>query len=393
VVTRAAPHAGFVQPQHRVGDLVRAHCATYLRAESTTPLQGRVLKKLASCRTPELGGYVDLCDVCDFRRVVYNPCRNRHCPSCEGQAAKKWLAEVQARLLPTHHFHVVFTLPGDLRSLAFQNAKLVYDLMQRAAGQALLEAGKDPKFLGAQLGAITVLHTWTRELLYHPHVHCVVTGGGLTPDGARWKESWGKKYLAPTALLGKHFRDHLACGLDRLARRGELRLGGECRYLDTAHDADALAELLEDLRDGSCFVYAKTAFNGLDRLVRYLARYTHRVGISDRRLLSVSQDEVTFATKSGRKITLHPHDFLHRFLLHVLPHRLVKIRHYGLYSNAHRKRLALARAILVPHDTPLSTSESEPPEEPSLGPCPQCFFGLLTREDVPANPVVPLPWP
>jgi len=395
IALAASPRSVPTRPKHRVSDVVRSHSTKYLRSEPTTPLQQRTLEALARCRTPALGGYVDCCDVCDFRRVVYNPCRNRHCPSCEGQAAQEWLADMQARLLPTRHFHVVFTLPGDLRSLAFQNTRRVYDLMLRAAGRALADVGNDPKFLGAQLGAVAVLHTWTREMLYHPHVHCVVTGGGLSPDGSRWKRSHGDKYLAPTRVLAARFRRYVLRGLRRLLGRGELRFAGGCEDLDPAVDSEAFEDLLAAMKRSDWLVYAKAAFQDLGHLLRYLARYTHRVGMSDRRLLTVTQDEVTFATKDSRKTTLSAFQFLGRFLLHVLPHRFVKIRSYGLYANTCRARLDLARAILAPNETPpeIESEREALDDERGLGPCPECFFGQLSREDLIPAPEIPDPWP
>lgn len=292
-MTTATPTA----PRYRVSDVVRAHAAEYLHLRPTTPQQRKTLEAIAKCRTPELGGYVATCDVCDYRRVVYNPCRNRHCPGCEGQVAEKWTSDLQKRLLPCTYFHVVFTLPGELRALAFQNAKLVYGLMLRLAGRALQDVADHPKYLGAQLGTTVVLHTWTQKLLYHPHVHCAVTAGGLTRDGSSWKQAWGKRYFAPKARFGARFRTLLLRALARAHAAGELRFAGGCKYL---RDPVAFEKLRLKLNCTSWNVYAKAALGNVDRLIRYFGRYSRRVGISDRRLREVDEDEVTFRYQDRR---------------------------------------------------------------------------------------------
>lgn len=364
--------------RHRVGDVVRAHGDEYAHLYPCTPRQRGVLRALARCRTEELGGFVATCDSCDYRRVIYNPCRNRHCPSCEGQAAAQWLEELRGRILPCRYFHVVFTLPSELRWLAFQNAALVYGLMLRSAGETLVEMGRDPRHLGAQLGATAVLHTWRRDLQLHPHVHCLVTGGGLSDDGSRWTESPRARFLAPIRLLGARFRDKILRRLTRAHARGALRFSGGCRDLAAP---GAFTALQRDLRRKSWLVYSKAAFGDLDHLLRYLGRYTHRVGISDRRLLEVTDDRVTFATKNGGQVSLSPFDFLSRFLLHALPRGFVKIRHYGLFATQARARLEQARVLLA--DYTLEPDATEPPDLPDPDdlpdvPCPQCLFGRVT---------------
>lgn len=276
---------------------MRTHAAEYLHLRPTTPQQRKTLEAIAKCRTPELGGYVATCDVCDYRRVVYNPCRNRHCPGCEGQVAEKWTSDLQKRLLPCPYFHVVFTLPGQLRALAFQNAKLVYGLMLRLAGRALQDVADHPKYLGAQLGTTVVLHTWTQKLLYHPHVHCAVTAGGLTRDGSSWKQAWGKRYFAPKARFGARFRTLLLRALARAHAAGELRFAGGCKHL---RDPATFEKLRLQLNCTSWNVYAKAALGNVDRLIRYFGRYSRRVAISDRRLLEVDEDEVTFRHQDRR---------------------------------------------------------------------------------------------
>ena len=375
-------HAQTQPPKHRVGDIFRARGAEYAYLRGTTPQQRRTLDALAACRTEELGGYVASCDVCDYRRVVYNPCRNRHCPSCEGQLAEAWTRELLQRLLPCRYFHVVFTLPGDLRSLAFQNAKLVYGLMLKLAGRALLRVARLPKHLGAQLGVTTVLHTWTQDLRYHPHVHCIVTAGGLSPDGSCWKRSWGEHYLAPNRLLGARYRRSLLRSLAHAYRTGKLRFAGGCESLA---DPNAFLQLRRRLEAKRWNVYAKAAFADVSRLVRYFGRYMRRIAISDRRLLEADYDSVRFATKDGGEVWLDTLDFIHRFLLHVLPHGFVKVRHYGLHASACRRRLERARALLGGDSEP-DESATLDPEEDAQERCPQCFFGLLRREELWSQP-------
>jgi len=355
------------------------------------PQQLKAMQAIMDCRTPALGGYVEACDACDYRRVVYSPCRNRHCPSCQGLLAQEWTSELQARLLPVRHLHVVFTLPQELRALAFQNMDVVYDLMLRAAGAVLRHVAKDQKHLGAQIGATALLHTWTRDLRYHPHVHCVVTAGGLTAQD-EWVQAWSDQYFASQKLLASLYRVHVMRGVRRAWNAGELRFAGRAGNLA---DPDAFHSLCETLFEKDWLVYAKSAFKDLDRLIHYFGRYVHRIAISDSRLLEVTEDCVTFATKGGATESLSPLDFAQRFLLHVLPHGFVKVRHYGLYAPACAKRLEAARRALkgdAPAEDPTSAedrdSDSEPPKDV---PCPQCLFGVLVREEFP--PLVPGPLP
>jgi hypothetical protein len=344
-----------------------------------------VLQALARCRTEALGGYVATCDTCDYRRIVYNPCRDRHCPACEGHAAQEWLADLRRRILPCRYFHVVFTVPAELRWLAFQNGALVYDLMLRAAGETLLEAGQQPKFLGAQLGITVVLHTWKRDLQLHPHVHCLVTAGGLTAAGDQWIPSYGEHYLFPNDLLAARFRAKILGRLAKAHRAGALRFASGCADLASP---EQFATARSRLETKSWLVYSKAAFKDLDHLLRYLGRYTHRVGISDRRILEATDDSITFATKNGGTANLLPFDFISRFLLHVLPRGFVKIRHYGLFSAPARKRREIARGILGLAESPVAPAQDDPldpvdPVEPASLPCPQCFFGHLELEPLP----------
>jgi hypothetical protein len=318
-----------------VADIFRAHGEVYRREHVLPPDQLKVMRAIEVCRTEVLGGHVDVCDRCGLEQPSYNSCRNRHCPKCQSLAQARWIEERQERLLPTHYFHVVFTLPSALRPLCRRNQRAMYKLLFDAATRTLLLLGEDPKRLGGQLGITAVLHTWTRELEFHPHLHCIVTGGGLSADGTRWVAA-RRKYLFPVKVLSSLFRGIFLDAVKRAHAAGDLRTDG----------AD-LGQLLAPLYDIDWVVYAKRPFGGADAVFRYLGRYTHRVGISNQRLLSFDERGVCFATKNGRTITLTAKEFIRRFLLHVLPPGFVKIRHYGLWAASNvPTRLATARRRL-----------------------------------------------
>lgn len=338
-----------------VADIFRAHGEVYRQKHVLTPDQHKVMRAIEACRTDVLGGHVDVCDACGYSRPAYNSCRDRHCPKCQSLAQARWIEERMQRLLPVHYFHVVFTLPSSLRPVCRRNQRAMYKLLFEAATKTLLTLGEDPKRLGAQLGVTAVLHTWTRELEYHPHLHCIVTGGGLSLDGTRWIAA-RRKYLFPVKVLSSLFRGIFLDGLRRAHAAGDVRLEG----VDPVHFIDSLYR-------ADWVVYAKRPFGGPDQVFKYLGRYTHRVGISNQRLLSLDESGVRFATKDGRTITLAPPEFIRRFLLHVLPPGFVKIRHYGLWAAGNvTTRLAVARQVLgaeplVPPSPPVPT-DREPLE-------------------------------
>lgn len=305
------------------------------------------------CRTAQLGGHVDVCDSCALARPAYNSCRNRHCPKCQALSQAAWVEKRMAHVLPTHYFHVVFTLPQEIAALALQNRKTIFDLLFSAATHTLLELGNDEKRLGAQLGVTTVLHTWTRDLRFHPHVHCIVTGGGLAPHGDRWISS-RQKYLFPVRVLSDLFRGKFVDGLADIYERGELILEGACAVLA---NPEAFNQLKDTLYRKGWVVYAKRPFAGPDQVFKYLGRYTHRVGISNHRLVSFDEHGVCFRTKNGKQVTVAPTEFIRRFLLHVLPNGFVKIRHHGLHASSNvRTKLAAARRHLAANDKPIQTS-------------------------------------
>jgi hypothetical protein len=338
------------KPSLEVADIVRLHGEDFVRAHALSPDQHAVLRAIARCRTAALGGHVDVCDACGLATVAYNSCRNRHCPKCQALSQARWIESRMARVLPTHAFHVVFTLPSELQGLVMANREELFALLFASAADALLELGHDPRWLGGELAITTVLHTWTRDLRFHPHVHCVVSGGALSPDGTRWI-STRRGFLLPVRVLGALFRGKFLARLAVLYERAALRLDGPAAPLA---DPARFTRVCDKLYRTRWVVYSKAPFGGPKQVFRYLGRYTHRVGISNRRLVSLDDRGVTFRTHGDQTVTLPPAEFLRRFLLHVLPKGFVKIRHHGLMSASHvPTRLALAHRLL----------EREPPAE------------------------------
>ena len=361
--------------------------------------QLKVMSAIETCRTAVLGGHVEACDDCGHRRIAYNSCRNRHCPKCQGAAARTWLNEREADLLPVGYFHVVFTLPAEVGEIAFHNKALVYDLLFRAASQTMLTIAADPKHLGAKIGITAVLHTWGSAMTHHPHVHMIVPGGGITPDGKRWIAS-RPAFLLPVRVLGMLFRRLFLEGLTALHRSGKLRFFAA---LTDLADPRLFRRHLALARKKRWVVYAKPPFAGPEAVLAYLARYTHRVAISNRRLIAHDEAGVTFRYKDYRRdsaarqqvMTLHPHEFMRRFLLHVLPRGFHRIRHYGLLASSARKEsLARARELLAVALTPEPTIKAEDiePDPPDhRPPCPCCggrmsIIEIVARSCQPRGP-------
>jgi hypothetical protein len=353
---RAAPHRTAVE----LADIVRVHGAAFRRAHLLSPDQHAALRAIERCRTAVLGGHLDVCLQCGHSEPSYNSCRNRHCPKCQSLAQARWVAARSQRILPTHYFHVVFTLPAPLRAVTRRAPRAVFDMLFAAASETLLDLGRDRRWLGAQLGVTAVLHTWTRELVFHPHLHCIVTGGGLTADGTAWR-CCKRDFLLPVRVMGALFRGKLLAKLRDAYDRG--RLGRDPQGLDP----DGFGQLVNQLHRTSWVVYAKRPFGGAQQVVRYLGRYTHRIGISNQRIVSLLNGEVTFRTKNGKSIALPAEDFLARFVQHVLPAGFVKIRHYGLMAPSHATTtLETARRIL--HRTPAPQSvDRAPAEQTAMG--------------------------
>lgn len=323
-----------------IGDIARRHRDALERVSSLSLDQRRALSAIALCRTAALGGHLDVCTACGHQNPSYNSCRNRHCPKCQALAQEKWVAQRLERILPVAHFHVVFTLPAALRPLAAYRPALIYDLLFETVSATLLEVGRGPK-LGGLLGVTAVLHTWSRELKLHPHLHCIVTGGALALEGDRWIRA-RPRYLLPVRILATVFRGKF---LDALQRE---HVRGRFEGFDPFRDPDGFTRLCSTITSKPWVVYAKKPFAGPEQVFRYLGRYTHRVGIANSRLLDVGDEHVTFHTKGDGVATLSPVDFLARFVQHVLPKGYVKIRHYGLLAGSNvRNRLERARTLIA----------------------------------------------
>lgn len=340
---------------------------------------------------------MDQCDSCAHQRISYNSCRDRHCPKCQNTARAEWITERLERLLPVPYFHVVFTIPDQLNPLALRNKKAVFNILFAAASQTLLTIARDEKHLGAQVGFTTVLHTWGQNLLFHPHVHCVVTGGGLSSDGTRWIAA-RQKYLVPVEVLGKLFRGKFLAALDKAHRDGELDLAGTTAELC---DANAWRRFKAGLYEKDWVVFAKPPFGGPEHVFQYLGHYTHRIAISNHRIVNVADGKVTFRVKDyadgckKKLLTLDAVEFLRRFLLHVLPKGFVRIRHYGLCASSNvNTKLASAHRLLEPStkSSPPSNSEPESSDTPpwwerffehtgiDVMACPSCTVGRMQRQ-------------
>ena len=340
----------------------------------------KALNAIERCRTAALGGHRDQCPQCGHQAISYNSCRNRHCPKCQTAARNRWVAERQAEVLPVGYFHVVFTLPHELCALALRNKKELYRLLFRASAETLLEVAANPKHLGAGLGFLSILHTWGQRLLLHPHVHCVVPAGGISPDQTRWIPS-RPNFLVPVPVLKKVFRGKFLDGLTRLFRARKLAFTGSLAALSSR---EAFFDFLKPLYDKEWVVYAKAPFCGPDHLLQYLARYTHRVAISNHRLVSFDGDSVTFRWKDyahgnkKRKMTVSADEFLRRFLLHTLPRGFVRIRSFGFLAGPRRaKLLELARQLLP--ETGLEHNAAPFPARASF-PCPVCATPMIFVE-------------
>ena len=371
------------RPPLEVADIVRAAGDGFIdRNERHLAWpQLKALRAIRNCRTQALGGHLDRCSACGHEAISYNSCRNRHCPKCQTNAREQWLAKRSEDLLPVPYFHVVFTLPHDLSGLALQNKKLLYDLLFAATAETLLEIAADPKHLGAKIGFLAVLHTWGQNLQHHPHVHCVIPAGGLALDHARWVRAPSSFFL-PVRVLSKVFRGKFVDGLKRLFQAKKLGFHGALRSLA---DWKQFRSFLRHLFRKDWVVYAKRPFRGPEYVLQYLARYTHRVAISNYRLIAFENGEVSFRYKDyahgnkKRKMTLSANEFLRRFLLHVLPRGFVRIRHFGFLANRSRARLvAICRQLLS--DAPRTRLPTEVALPPRQWPCPRCGAAMILIE-------------
>jgi hypothetical protein len=374
-----------------VADVFRAYGDDFLAlwGHVLSRQQRKAFDDIRACRTAALGGHLDQCDQCGHCAISYNSCRNRSCPKCQGAARAQWLADREAELLPVEYFHVVFTLPQQIARLALHNARSIYGMLFRAVAETLLTIAADPKHLGATIGFLAVLHTWGQNLHLHPHVHCVVSGGGISLDNSRWIacRKYRKSFLLPVKVLSAFFRKRFLIHLRKAFQKGKLQFHGELELLAQPAAFEALCQSAAHVK---WVVYAKRPFGGPERVLKYLARYTHRVAISNRRLLSLADGQVTFqwndyaAGNQTKTMTLDAVEFIRRFLLHVLPSGFVHIRHFGFLANRKRKeKLALCRSLLPP--SPMVTAASADPsgspdstiDEQVSRRCPVCQTGRL----------------
>ena len=387
------------RPRLEIADVLRRYGEAYREqhAASLSTAQRRVMSAIELCRTAALGSHREHCDQCPYERTCYDSCRNRHCPKCQSLARAQWIEDRQSELLDTQYFHVVFTLPEEIAAIAYQNKKVVYDILFRATSETLRTIAADPKHLGAEIGFFAVLHTWGQNLMFHPHLHCVVPGGGLSPDGDCWV-SCRPGFFLPVRVLSRLFRRLFLELLQQAFDGGQLHFFTSLLQL---HDPAAFAAYLNPIRDAEWVVYAKAPFAGPQQVLDYVGRYTHRVAISNNRLLDIEDGQVQFRYKDYRNgsqqkvMTLSADEFIRRLLLHVLPDAFQRIRYYGFLSNRHREeKLERCRQLLGLESTVSTTPTTEPPKDyrdrhealtgVSLRLCPVCRRGQMIRVPLPS---------
>jgi putative transposase/transposase-like zinc-binding protein len=387
------------QPAPELADIFRQYGPAYRQAHALPLHQHRLMQAIETCRTPALGEVVEWCDHCQYTHTRYRSCRNRHCPKCQGLARARWLEQRKAELLPVDYFHVVFTIPESVAAIAFYNKDAVYDILFRATAETLLTIARDPQHLGVALGFFGVLHSWGQNLHFHPHLHCVIPGGGLSVDRKRWIAG-RRRFFLPVKVLSKLFRRLFLEALQKAYLQGQLQFFGD---LERLRDAPAFARYLAPLRQSNWVVYAKAPFGGPQRVLEYLGRYTHRVAISNSRLLQLEDGQVSFAWKDYRVkgapaqqqkvMTISAEEFIRRFLQHALPPGFQRIRYYGFLANCHRAEMvvlcrrlsAMAHSDLLPRPADLCPADAPPTSAPHRL-CPQCRIGILARF------LVPPPW-
>jgi hypothetical protein len=385
-----------MHPTLEVADIFRRHGEAFRRGHGAHlgRIERRVMAAIEVCRTPALGGHVEQCGDCGLIRCAYNSCRNRHCPKCQGLARAEWLEARQAELLPVPYYHVVFTLPAPAAEIAFQNKRVVYAILFRAAAEAMRDVAANPRHLGAEIGAVALLHTWGQTLQHHPHLHCIVPGGGLSLDGVRWV-ACRPGFFLPVRVLSRRFRELFLARLQLAFTGGELRFSGA---LATLANPGAFADSLDGLRAVEWVVYAKRPFAGPEQVLAYLGRYTHRVALANSRLTRLADGQVEFTWKDYRHrgktkmMTLAADEFIRRFLLHTVPDRFHRIRHVGFLANGHRtEKLALCRALLAaptPDPPPLENYRDRTLRLTghTLDVCPDCGGPMQERGPLPRRP-------
>jgi hypothetical protein len=387
------------RPAYEVADIFRRYGAAFQAqyGKLLRPLHLLVLKALSACRTAQLGGHLLQCDHCGHHKQAYNSCHNRHCPKCQAHLRGQWFEDRERDLLPVEYFHVVFTLPDELGPLTLQNKRLIYNLLFRATSETLLEAAAGWKDLKAKIGFFAILHSWGQKLDFHPHLHCVVPGGGISLDDSRWV-SCPRGFFMPVKLLGRLFRGKFLAYLKQAHQRGELTCRGR---LESLASPAAFNRWLSPIYQKDWVVYAKPPWNGPEQALKYLARYTHRVAIANSRLQSIDHGQVTFTYKDYRNqhrrrtLTLDATEFIRRFMMHVLPHRFVRIRYFGFLANTHRKEQLRKIRELLNAPQPTTTPENESDDEPQdfahtiqEQRCPLCKKGIMTPTDMIPRPTI-----
>jgi hypothetical protein len=376
------------RPTPELADIFRQHGPAYRQTHSLPLHQHRLMRAIETCRTPALGGVVEWCDHCQYTHTRYRSCRNRHGPKCQGAAREKWIEQRRAEWLPTEYFHVVFTLPEPVAAIAFYNKEVVYDWLFGATAETLLTIARDPQHLGVEIGFFAVLHSWGQNLHFHPHLHCVIPGGGLSADHDRWIQG-RRRFFLPVKVLSRLFRRLLLEALEKAYAAGQLQFFGDLQPL---RDPPAFTRYLAPLKNTEWVVYAKAPFGGPQHVLQYLGRYTHRVAISNRRLLALEDGQVSFQWKDYRDqqqqkaMTVSAEEFIRRFLQHALPPRFQRIRYYGFLANCHRAaKLELCRRLLATACTDLLPCPTDCRDllvaltASNLRLCPQCGIGILIR--------------
>jgi hypothetical protein len=380
------------RPSLELADIFRQHGESYRNNNALALEQLKPMRAIETCRTAALGGHVERCGHCAHQRIAYNSCRNRHCPKCQTMAREQWLTRRRAELLPVTYYHLVFTLPPAIAQLALQNKKVIYDILFAASAQTLLTIAADPKHLGAKIGFFSILHTWGQNLLHHPHIHCVVTGGGTSSDATRWV-SCRQNFFLPVRVLSRLFRRLFLTQLEQ----AKLSFHGQLIHLN---DKAQLKRHIARARKQDWVVYAKAPFGGPEKAIDYLGRYTHKVAITNHRLISDNEGKVSFRYKDyssadpqkQRTMTLAADEFIRRFLLHAIPAGFQRIRHYGLYANRNREaNLKLCRELLqAPQLSPLKPPGKANEEIlDAASRCPKCHLGTMMRE----MKLYPIRWP
>ncbi len=378
------------RPALELADIFRLHGEAYRDRQALPRHRLRAMRAIEVCRTATLGGHVEKCSHCDYTQINYNSCRNRHCPKCQNRDRAEWLERRKADLLPVEYFHIVFTVPEPIARIAFYNQEAVYAILFRAASQTLLTIARDPKHLGAEIGFFALLHTWGQNLLHHPHLHCVLPGGGLSPDHERWI-GCRPGFFLPVRVLSRLFRRLFMEALEEAFEQGSLQFHGE---LERLRNKTAFTNYLLPLAQAEWVVYAKPPCGGPQQVLEYLGRYTHRTAISNQRLVSMENGNVSFRWKDYRQeskpkvMTLEAGEFMRRFLIHILPPGFRRIRHFGFLANCHSKeKLALCRHLLTSPVTDL-LPQQEPCREllqallAQPARCPKCGIGEMIRVDV-----------